>query len=158
MNEETNQLLSRKVAEAIVDSPALYLAYQPIAGTAAGDDFQRAIGKLLTSQTEQLKNQLAAMTAAKQAAEAEADAFMQYHEDEMEQVFSIREDYGSARMMFTIDRMQFEHARPERLEELVKLATVQTLEALLAGTKGREVFERLTRELVKQRMAEAAGK
>lgn len=100
-----------------------------------------------------LKNELAAMAGAKAAAEAETDAFMEYHEQEMQHVYGIRQAHGTAVVAIQVDRMQFMYPRSrERLEEMVKLVTIQTLEALLAGTPGREVFDRLTRELVRQRM------
>lgn len=109
------------------------------------------------AQAVRLKNELSAMTAAKAAAEGEADAFMEYHEGEMMNVYAIRQVHGTAVVAIQVDRMQFLHATPERLEELVKLLTVQTMEALLAGTPGREVFAKLTQELVRQRVAAQGG-
>lgn len=105
-----------------------------------------------------LKMRLDIVEGQKAAAEAETDAFMEYHEQEMQHVYGIRQAHGTAVVAIQVDRQQFLHARtPERLEEMVKLVTIQTLEALLAGTPGREVFDRLTRELVRQRSAANQG-
>lgn len=112
---------------------------------------------LTAEEMAALQQRVAALQQAKQAAEAEMDAFMEYHEEEMARIFAIQQAHGTAVMMFRVDRMQFEHVPPARLEELVKLATIQTLEALLAGTNGRAVFDRLTRELVQRRGAQGGG-
>lgn len=150
MNEAETQKVTQKTAQAILDSPALSLAYQPIAGTPAGAEFAQAIQTLLDREAAQAQVRVRGL-------EAELDEFMRYHEEEVSRMFEISRDHGTAVVMFRVDRMQFMHLPAAELEARVKMVAVQTLEALLAGTPARETFDRLVRAWVQERMQKGGG-
>lgn len=107
---------------------------------------------ITAEEIAKLKQGVQWLTTAKAELEREINELMEYHEEEVARIFSIQQQHGTAVVAFRVDRQQFLHLPPGRLEEKVSEVTQMTLETLLAGTPAREVFDRLTRERVWQRV------